>query len=278
MPDSERPPDDAALTTDPWAPLRGLTSARIGLGRSGDSVPTGALLAFQRDHALARDAVHAPLDVAALSDEIEGQGHRVIRVHSAADSRATYLKRPDLGRALSAESRRELEALPRDQAGYDAAFVIADGLSALAVQRHAAALLAETMSALQSMGWRIAPVVVVTEGRVAIGDEIGALLGAAQVALLIGERPGLSAADSLGVYLTYAPRPGRSDAERNCISNIHGQGLSYAAATQTLVYLMSEARRLGLTGVELKDQRAEQLAAALLDSAADDSAPPALAP
>jgi ethanolamine ammonia-lyase small subunit len=190
-------------------------------------------------------------------------GLPVLLAQSAAPDRATYLKRPDLGRRLSEASRAALAAqAPADGAGYDAVFVIADGLSALAVHRHAAALATRVAAALAGLGWRLAPIVVVSQGRVAVADEVGALLRAEQAAILIGERPGLSVADSLGVYLTYGPRPGRSDAERNCISNIHGQGQSYEAAMQTLVYLMSEARRLRLTGVALKDDRAERDAAA----------------
>jgi ethanolamine ammonia-lyase small subunit len=242
---------------DPWQPLRRYTVARIGLGRAGDSLPTAALLAFQHDHAQARDAVHAALDTAGLAAQIAASGAEVLTAHSAADSRATYLRRPDLGRTLADDSRRRL-AVRAAQApeGYDAVFVVADGLSALAVQQSAAALLALVGAGLAERGWRLGPVVVVEQGRVAIGDEIGALLGAGQVAVLIGERPGLSVADSLGVYLTYAPRPGRTDAERNCISNIHPQGLSCPAAADALIYLMDQARRRRLTGVALKDDRA----------------------
>jgi ethanolamine ammonia-lyase small subunit len=247
---------------NPWQALRRFTNARIALGRAGDSLPTDALLAFQADHARARDAVHLPFAADALEAQLAAQGFPVIRVQSAAADRAVYLKRPDLGRRLSDVSRQELETLAAHESGYDAVFVVADGLSALAVHKHAVPFLASTATALAGLGWRLAPIVIAEQGRVALGDEIGALLRAEQVAILIGERPGLSVADSLGVYLTYGPRVGRTDAERNCISNIHRQGLSYAAAQQTLIYLMSEARRRKLTGVELKDDRAEADAAA----------------
>ncbi len=247
------------IPPDPWQPLRRYTNARIGLGRAGDSPPTAALLAFQLDHAQARDAVHAALDPAALGQELAAHA-AVLLAHSAAADRPTYLKRPDLGRTLSAASREILTAYAgQAPGGYDVVFVVADGLSALAVQRNAGALLALTCAALREQGWRIGPIVVVEQGRVAIGDAIGEILGAEQVAVLIGERPGLSVAASLGVYLTYGPRPGRSDAERNCISNIHAHGLSAAAAQQALVYLLAEARQRKLTGVALKDTRERQL-------------------
>ncbi|MBA3470839.1 MAG: ethanolamine ammonia-lyase subunit EutC, partial [Herpetosiphonaceae bacterium] len=205
--------DDKLTPPDPWQPLRRYTNARIGLGRAGDSPTTAALLAFQLDHAQARDAVHAALDTAALRQELAAHADTVLLAHSAAADRTTYLKRPDLGRTLSAASRETLTAYAaQTSASYDVVFVVADGLSALAVERNAATLLALTGAALRERGWRIGPVVVVEQGRVAIGDAIGEILRAEQVAVLIGERPGLSAADSLGVYLTYGPRPGRSDA------------------------------------------------------------------
>jgi len=256
---------DEIVTPSPWRGLRRFTAARIGLGRAGDSLPTEALLAFQLDHARARDAVHLPFEAETLREELEAAGHAVLMLHSDAESRAVYLRRPDLGRRLSATSRLALEEhATASAASYDIAFVIADGLSALATHSHAVPLLSSTAAALQAMGWRVAPVVVASQARVALADEIGQLLGAEQVAILIGERPGLSVADSLGVYLTYGPRPGRSDAERNCISNIHGQGLGYADAQATLIYLLSQARRLRLTGVALKDNRGEADAAAQL--------------
>jgi ethanolamine ammonia-lyase small subunit len=247
---------DEIVTENPWQSLRRFTNARIGLGRAGDSLPTDALLAFQLDHARARDAVHLLFEAVTIRDQLLSAGYTAVLARSAADGRDSYLRRPDLGRRLSDASRQELAPLA-EGGPYDAAFVVADGLSSLAVHRHAVGLLSVVIPLLQATGWRVAPMVVVSQGRVALADEVGSILGAEQVAILIGERPGLSVADSLGVYLTYAPRVGRSDAERNCISNIHGQGLSYAAAADTLVYLMSQARRLKLTGVELKDDRGE---------------------
>ncbi len=250
--------DQHPVTENPWQALRRVTNARIALGRAGDSLPTDALLAFQADHARARDAVHLPFAADVLEAQLAAEGLETVRVQSAAADRATYLKRPDLGRRLSAESRQALEALAAQTAtDYDAVFVIADGLSALAVHDHGVPMLLSAAHALSGLGWRLAPIVIAEQGRVALGDEIGAILRAEQTALLIGERPGLSVADSLGIYLTYGPQVGRSDAERNCISNIHRQGLRYPTAQQTLIYLMTQARRRKLTGVELKDDRAE---------------------
>jgi ethanolamine ammonia-lyase small subunit len=197
------------------------------------------MLDFQLAHARARDAVHYPLDSAALVREL-GSG---IVVKSAARDRAEYLRRPDLGRRLSDESRALLET---HKGAYEAAFVLVDGLSALAVHRHAPGLLAAVREISQ------APVTVVEQGRVAIGDEIGAVLGASVAVVLIGERPGLSSPDSLGVYLTWGPRAGRTDAERNCISNIRAEGLSTGAAAELLRLLMTESRARRLSGVRLK--------------------------
>ncbi len=234
---------------DPWARLREATRARIGLGRTGDAMPIGAVLEFQLAHARARDAVHAPLDVAAL---VAGLSPRAsVAVRSACPDRVTYLRRPDLGRRLHEEDRAALAGGP-----FDAVFVLADGLSALAVQRHAAAVLDAVEPLLP--GWRIGPVVVATQARVALGDDVGEALGAGLVAVLVGERPGLTAADSLGIYLTHAPRRGRMDSERNCISNIHGGGLSPIEGAEALAWLMRAARARGSTGVGLKDERAVQ--------------------
>jgi ethanolamine ammonia-lyase small subunit len=221
--------------------LRAFTPARVALGRAGHSLPTTELLRFQLDHARARDAVWEELDPANL-----GLPHILVR--SAAPDRRTYLRRPDLGRKPSSGSRLLLE-----RGDYDAAIVFADGLSAAAIQRHAAPLLAEMTGLWNPEFWHLAPLTVALQARVAIGDEIGALLGAQMVAVFIGERPGLSSPDSLGVYLTWDPRPGRTDAERNCISNIRAEGLSYRAAAHTLHFLMCEARARKLTGVDLKE-------------------------
>jgi len=227
--------------------LRDYTPARVDLGRTGASVPTRALLEFQLAHAKARDAVHLPLAVHSLVLELKQRSIWSITLASEARDRDEYLRRPDLGRSLHPESKKLLIPL---HAEYDAAFVIADGLSALAVDRHAVPLLDLL---LQNLDWRIAPVAIVEQGRVAIGDEIGQLLGAGMTVVLIGERPGLSSPDSLGAYLTWQPRPGRTDAERNCVSNIRSEGLSYAVATHKLLFLMNESRRLKLSGVRLKE-------------------------
>jgi ethanolamine ammonia-lyase small subunit len=227
--------------------LRDYTPARVELGRAGPSIPTRALLEFQLAHAKARDAVHLPLAVDSLVLELKQKGRSSITLESAARTRDEYLKRPDLGRRLSEESRERLALMRGD---FDAAFVIADGLSALAVHRHAVPLLDHLV---RDLDWRIAPVAVVEQGRVAVGDEVGELLGARMVVVLIGERPGLSSPDSMGAYLTWQPRRGRTDAERNCISNIRAEGFSYAAATHKLLFLMNESRRLKLSGVQLKE-------------------------
>jgi len=221
--------------------LKQFTPARVALGRTGHSLPTAELLRFQLDHARARDAVYESLDPASL-----GIGHLLL--HSAAPNRATYLRRPDLGRRLSEASRKLLI-----QGDYDAALVIADGLSAPAVHHHAAALLEALNGLLAGEDWRMAPLTVVLQGRVAIGDEIGQGLGARQAVVLIGERPGLTSPDSLGIYLTWDPRPGRTDAERNCISNVRTEGIGYRAAAHKLHFLMREARVRKLSGVGLKE-------------------------
>ena len=235
--------------------LGDFTPARVGLGRAGNSLPTRDLLDFQLAHARARDAVHATLDPASLL--LPG-----VIVASAAPDRITYLRRPDLGRKLSDESRVRLQGLAAGQC--DAVFVVADGLSALAIHRHAKSLLEAVVPRLQSLGWQLAPLVIAEQGRVAIGDDIGQILNARLAVVLIGERPGLSSPDSLGVYLTWDPKPGRTDAERNCISNIRTEGLSYAAAAEKLVFLMTEARRLKLSGVMLKEFEEDKLGSGAL--------------
>lgn len=231
--------------------LGAYTPARVGLARTGVSVGTTAQLEFQLDHALARDAVHARLDVAGIVAGVERLGLESVALRTAVEigpgQRQTYLRRPDLGRQLGASSA---EVLQRNSLPPDLVFVIADGLSALAVERHAVPLLAAILGVIDS-GWNLGPVCVVSQGRVAVGDEIGERLGARAVVMLIGERPGLSAADSLGVYLTWEPRVGRTDAERNCISNVRDEGLGYPEAARQIVGILDAARRMQITGVAL---------------------------
>jgi ethanolamine ammonia-lyase small subunit len=247
-------PDARLAPPDPWYQLRALTPARIALGRAGGSLPTRAHLNFQLDHARARDAVHDALDLDALARTVRETGTECFAVRSAAGDRLHFLQRPDLGRRLDSGSRQLIERRCGPGSSVDAVFVAADGLSAQAVHRHAAPLLTEICPRLLADGWRLAPVVLAEQGRVALGDEIGALMGARMVVVLIGERPGLSSPDSLGAYLTWQPRVGRSDADRNCVSNIRPEGLSYEAAATRVHYLMNEARRRRLSGVELKDE------------------------
>ncbi|MDE2081217.1 MAG: ethanolamine ammonia-lyase subunit EutC [Burkholderiales bacterium] len=238
---------------DPWADLKRHTAARIALGRSGASQPTAAWLQFSLDQALARDAVRAALDVAALQAALAAHALDAIAIESAAPDRASYLRRPDLGRRLSPRSAAVLAALPAAAAG-SIAVLVADGLSAAAAQAHALPLLLALRPRLQAQGQALGPVVIATQARVALGDAVGALTGAAAVLVLLGERPGLSSPDSLGAYLTWAPRPGRSDAERNCVSNIRPAGLPHAEAARRLAWLLAAARRLGASGVALKDE------------------------
>ncbi|MEZ5583281.1 MAG: ethanolamine ammonia-lyase subunit EutC [Candidatus Competibacteraceae bacterium] len=243
------------VIANPWQRLRQFTPARIALGRAGVSLPTKPLLEFQFAHARARDAVHLPFASASLREQLIQQSHTVINLHSAAADRNVYLQRPDLGRQLDWESRHRLQSWAADQpTECDVVFVIADGLSTLGVHRNAIPLLEAILTKLKPAGWRTGPIVLVEQGRVAIGDEIGELLGARMVAVLIGERPGLSSPDSLGIYLTYRPKPGLTDADRNCISNVRQEGLSITEAAHKLFYLLSEASRRQLSGVQLKDE------------------------
>lgn len=242
-----------------WDRLRPHTPARIGLARSGPAVATPAHLAFQLAHARARDAVHHPLDRDRLARDLQvalaPRGLGLLAAESRAGDRATYLTRPDLGRRLSEEAEARLAAAA-PTGGADAALVVVDGLSARAVQAQAPPLLAALLDRLDAADprWRLAPVVIVAEGRVAVGDAVAAALGAAMAVVLIGERPGLSSPDSLGVYLTVRPRPGRTtDAERNCLSNIRPEGMPPAEAARRLAWLMAEARRRGTSGIGLKD-------------------------
>jgi ethanolamine ammonia-lyase small subunit len=243
--------DEPVPTEERWAALTRLTPARIALGRSGASLPTREVLRFGLAHAQARDAVHIPFRPEAVAAELAALSLDMVEVASAASSRDLYLRRPDLGRRLSPES---LALLAGRKSEFDLAFVVADGLSSTAVQHNAAPLLAATLPLLRQRGLRIAPVVIASQARVALGDEAAEALGARLVAVLIGERPGLSSPDSLGVYLTFAPRRGLSDAARNCISNIRPGGLSFEIAAFKLAWLVDEALRRSLTGVGLKDE------------------------
>lgn len=258
-----------SILRNPWEELRRFTPARIALGRAGAGVPTAEVLRFGLAHAQARDAVHAPFDRAGVSSQLAEAGFAAIDVRSRAPDRAHYLRRPDLGRRLDPASSTRLAEAAAD---YDIAFVIADGLSAIAATRHAVHVLRAVAPGLA--GVALAPVVVAEQARVALGDEIGELLGARQVAMLIGERPGLSSPDSLGIYLTYGPRLGRTDAERNCISNVRPEGLPYALAARKLAYLIDGARRLGCSGVGLKDESDAVALAAKEDFAARLGVPP----
>lgn len=242
------------MSATPWEHLRAHTAARIAIGRTGGSLPTAPLLDFRLAHARARDAVLAPFDPEALAAELRPLGAPVITLESAAHDRAEYLQRPDLGRRLSDASRERLAALAATP-GPDLAILLSDGLSTAAMTQ-CRPVLAALLPALAADGWTLAPLLVVRHARVAIQDEAGALLGARLTVILLGERPGLGSPDSLGAYFTFAPVPGRTDAERNCISNIRPEGLPPADAARKLHALLTTSRRLGLSGVNLKDDTA----------------------
>lgn len=248
------------VVTSPWEQLRQFTAARIALGRTGVSLPTQPQLAFQLAHARARDAVHLPLDIAQLAHDLQAAGcgpaTRYLQLESAAGERLTYLQRPDLGRRLSAASRAMVQGHAPTAGGAppDIALVVADGLSARAVAQNAAPFLARLLPWLQAEHWTLAPVAIVRLGRVAVADEVAECLGARLVVLLIGERPGLSSPDSMGLYATWAPRAGLTDAARNCISNVRPAGLGYEAAAEKLHHLLMQMQRLQLSGVQLKDE------------------------
>jgi ethanolamine ammonia-lyase small subunit len=232
--------------------LRNLTPARVGLGRAGASMPTDALLEFTLDHARARDAVHAAFDVPAVIEGLGDLGLDAVAVSSRVRDRKDYLRRPDLGRTLDPASQDLLAS--RGRASCELAIMFGDGLSPTAVHAHAVELLRSLMPRLAADGIAIGHAVVASGARVALGDEIGAILGARMIAVLIGERPGLSAPDSLGAYLTFAPSAGLTDAERNCVSNIHGSGLGYDEAASKIAWLVREGLARGVTGVALKDE------------------------
>lgn len=237
---------------DPWVLLGARTPARIALGRTGVSLPTREVLSFALAHARARDSVHAAVDRTALAGRLRSFGVETIEADSLARDRQTYLRQPDHGRRLDADSRARLGAAARAGSS-DLAIVISDGLSATAVTAHAPAVVEALLPHIARLGLVTAPVVLAEGARVALGDEVGVLLRSKLVVVLIGERPGLSAADSLGAYITFDPQPGRTDAERNCISNIRPGGLAPSAAAANLAWLIEAAFVMGATGVRLKD-------------------------
>jgi ethanolamine ammonia-lyase small subunit len=248
-------PDKTKSATPTAAPpdLRDYTPARVSLRRTGVSLVTSEILDFQLAHAQARDAVHTQLDTEHLTKRLRSDiaalaDTSILTLASAAPDRATYLRRPDLGRILCDDSASLLLPTP-----CDVVFVIADGLSAVAVERHAVPLLAQLIPTLVEAGWRMGPLCIATQARVAIADQIGHKLNAQLTVVLIGERPGLSSPDSLGAYITWAPQPGRTDAERNCVSNIREAGLDYVTAAARIAFYCNEARRLQLTGIALKE-------------------------
>jgi len=248
----DKPPVDSQ---NPWLELRRLTPARIALGRTGTSLPTQAQLDFQYAHAQARDAVHLAFDHQGIRAQLTERGRESLLLHSAAADRHSYLQRPDLGRRLDEASAKILDDYAAAHpGGVDLAIVVADGLSALAVHRHTLPFLARLEEQIAADGWSVSPVILVEQGRVAVADEVAQRLGAKMSVILIGERPGLSSPDSLGLYFTYNPKVGLTDAYRNCISNVRLEGLSYGMAAHRLVYLMREACRRQLSGVNLKDE------------------------
>ena len=244
------------IEPDPWSILRRFTDARIGLGRSGSGQPTREVLKFALAHARARDAVNTPMDWAPVESGLAALGLETRRVHSAAESRDIYLRRPDLGRRLGAESRQALAGIGGSP---DLLLVVGDGLSSTGIAANAVQLVAAVLPYARNSGWRLGPTLLASEARVALGDEAGEFLKAKAVAVLIGERPGLSSPDSLGVYLTFDPKAGRKDAERNCISNVRTGGLGTEEAAFKMAWLLREAFKRRMTGVSLKDESNFQL-------------------
>jgi ethanolamine ammonia-lyase small subunit len=239
---------------DPWSQLREQTTARVALGRAGGSLPTAAVLAFAADHAAARDAVYSELDVPALQSAMAPLGLPTLVLRTQATDRQSYLQRPDLGRKLDTTSVTAVQAVAGTET--DIALIVADGLSALATQSHAADVLANLIPRLRGYGFRLAPLSIVTQARVAVQDQIGSLLHARVAVILIGERPGLGSADSVGAYLVHNPVVGNTDADRNCVSNIRPQQLSPAAAANTLAWLIEQSLVRRISGVRLKDESA----------------------
>jgi ethanolamine ammonia-lyase small subunit len=246
------------IVKNDWEILNKLTTARIGLGRTGVSLPTDRLLDFQLAHAKAQDAVYLPLDIGKLDKQLKSIEMSYIDLHSQANSRETYLQRPDLGRKLDKKSSKKLII---NDTRYDLAIVIVDGLSSLAIHENAVNFLKKLTNVLHqdSQDWSLAPLTIVKQGRVAIGDEIGERLNANTVLVLIGERPGLSSPDSLGLYMTWEPKVGLKDSNRNCISNIRSKGLSYEEAAKKAFYLLVKSRELKFSGVELKERSSDEI-------------------
>jgi ethanolamine ammonia-lyase small subunit len=242
------------VSPDPWAELRRFTDSRIALGRSGSSLPLAASLAFRLDHARARDAVHAPFQRAELAGRLRGAGIACVELESCVTDREEFLTRPDKGRRLSARSVQELRGMEK---GCDICLAVGDGLSARAIHENAEAFVLACASMFGPAGLSVSPVCLVRNARVAVADEIGEILGARLSVILIGERPGLSSPNSMGVYLTMNPRPGTTDERRNCISNVREGGLGITEGVRKLGYLVEEAFRLGQSGVALKDRMAE---------------------
>ncbi len=261
----------ATVIPDPWAKLAGVTPARLALGRAGSALPTVQVLALAIAHARARDAVHAGFDATMLTQQLQGLGHEVVEVESAAASRDIYLRRPDFGRRLSTASRERLGHLRRPAP--DLSIIVADGLSATAVHENALGLLRELLPILQNRGYTLSPVVLARQARVALGDEIGQVLGSRMTIVLIGERPGLSCANSLSAYLTFAPALGRTDAARNCVSNIRPAGLAPELAAVRIAWIVDRAFSLLLTGVALKDDSEGLIEADRPPRLADDQRP-----
>jgi ethanolamine ammonia-lyase small subunit len=244
--------------TDQWLALRRFTQARIALGRTGHALPTRALLDFQLDHARARDAVLLPWDIDGFASQLRDLGSQTLILETLVADRAEYLRRPDLGRTLTENSRTRLSQACVDPV--DVALIVSNGLSSTAVERHGVALLQEMLSGFREVPFRVAPIALVANGRVALLDEIGSILGARVAVIVVGERPGLSAADSLGLYLGYAPQPGNTDAQRNCISNIRPpEGLGYRDAAAQLLSLTQQALKFGRSGVGLKGELLEEI-------------------
>ena len=268
-------PTSSVVTPDPWSVLRQFTDARIGLGRCGTSMPLAECLAFKLAHAKARDAVWQPMQMAWLKEQLAENGHDCLHLASSVTSRGEYLARPDKGRILNDNSRA---LLTNQSAGFDLCIVVSDGLSARAIHENCPLFIRGFMEIVKRTDLTVAPICLVENGRVAIADEIGSLLSARMSIMLIGERPGLSSPNSLGVYLTYNPRPGTTDASRNCISNIREGGMTVEDGVRKLAYLVEAGLQQGKTGVELKDMmRADYLPFGREWSIAPHASPPSCA-